>query len=103
MSACSRCWRWSPNRSTRACDLEIEFRPAAVRALRMVAHVDRARLQAAIALLAQDPRPPKARRLVGRDGYRIRVGDHRILYTIDDDVLLIVVVMLGHRRDAYRT
>lgn len=86
---------------------KIEFRPAPVRALWKVAHADRARLQAAIALLAQDPRPPNARRLVGRDGYRVHVGDYRILYTIDEEVLLIVVVLivvvaLGHRREVYR-
>ncbi len=38
----------------------------------------------------------------GRDGYRVRVGDYRILYTIDDGVLLVVVVAVGHRRDVYR-
>ena len=82
---------------------EIRIRPAAVRALRGIARADRERVQAAIALLAQDPRPPNARRLTGRPGYRVRVGDYRILYTVDDGVLLIVVVTLGHRREVYRT
>ena len=79
----------------------IELRPAAVRALRKLDPQDRPRLQAAIALLAQDPRPPNARALRGRDGFGVRVGDYRILYTIKDDVLLVVVVTLGHRRDVY--
>lgn len=52
-------------------------------------------------MLAQDPRPPGARALQGRPGLRVRVGDYRILYTVDDDVLLVVVVRLGHRRDVY--
>lgn len=39
--------------------------------------------------------------LRGRDGFRIRVGNYRILYTIEDDRLLVVVVTLGHRRDVY--
>ncbi|WP_236819683.1 type II toxin-antitoxin system RelE family toxin [Arthrobacter sp. FW306-07-I] len=38
----------------------------------------------------------------GRPGYRVRVGDYRIIYTIQDDVLLVVVVNLGHRRDIYQ-
>lgn len=59
------------------------------------------RLHAAIALLAQDPRPPSSRPLKGRPGYRVRVGDYRVIYTIHDDVLLIVVVTVGHRRDVY--
>ena len=82
---------------------EIELRPAAVRALKRVAHADRQRLQAAIALLAGDPRPPNARRLSGRPGYRVRVGDYRIIYTVDQEVLLVVVVTLGHRREVYRS
>lgn len=79
----------------------IEVRPSAVKALRTVHPQDRARIHGAIALLAHDPRPPGARALQGRDGYRVRVGDYRIIYTIDDGVLLIVVVALGHRRDVY--
>ena len=82
---------------------EIQVRPAAVRALRKIAQVDRERLQAAIALLAENPRPPNSRRLTGRSGYRVRVGDYRIIYTIDNGQLLIVVVTPGHRREVYRT
>ncbi|MGH9271143.1 MAG: endonuclease/exonuclease/phosphatase family protein [Ilumatobacteraceae bacterium] len=49
----------------------------------------------ATALLGQDPRPPAARALKGRPALRVRVGDHRIISTVDDDVLLVVVVTLG--------
>lgn len=80
----------------------VELRPAAVRALRRVDAQHRARIHGAIELLAVDPRPPSSRPLRGRDGYRVRVGDYRIIYTIEDDVLLVVVVTLGHRRDVYR-
>ena len=79
----------------------IEVRPAAARALRKLDPDVRPRIQGAIALLAQDPRPPAARVLRGRLGYRVRVGDYRIIYTVADDVLLVVVVTLGHRRDIY--
>jgi mRNA interferase RelE/StbE len=79
----------------------IELRPAAVRALRKVDPAVRHRLQGVIALLAQDPRPPAARALHGRAGLRVRVGDYRVIYTVEDDVLLVVVVTLGHRRDVY--
>jgi len=79
----------------------IELRPAAVRSLRKLDPSVRHRLQGAIALLAQDPRPPAARALQGRQGLRVRVGDYRILYTVADDVLLVVVVTIGHRRDVY--
>lgn len=79
----------------------IELRPAAVRALRKLDPQVRRRVQGAIALLAQQPRPPGARALQGRPALRVRVGDYRIIYTIEDDVLLVVVVRLGHRRDVY--
>ncbi len=61
----------------------------------------RRRVQGAIALLAQDPRPPGARALQGRPGLRVRVGDYRIIYTVQDDALVVVVVRLRHRRDVY--
>ena len=79
----------------------IELRPAAVRALRDLDPPVSHRIHGAIAMLAHDPRPPAARALRGRPGYRVRVGDYRILYTVADDVLLVVVVTLGHRRDVY--
>ncbi|MGH3503739.1 MAG: type II toxin-antitoxin system RelE family toxin [Nocardioidaceae bacterium] len=80
----------------------IELRPAAARSLRKLHPQARRRVQGAIALLAQDPRPPSARALQGRPGLRVRVGDYRIIYTVEDDVLLVVVVRLGHRSDVYR-
>lgn len=79
----------------------IELRPAAVKALRQIDPHDRPRIQGAIALLGEDPRPPGARALQGRDGLRVRVGNYRIVYTVHDDVLVVVVVTLGHRRDVY--
>ncbi|MDR2256185.1 MAG: type II toxin-antitoxin system RelE/ParE family toxin [Arthrobacter sp.] len=79
----------------------IELRPAAIRALKQVDHQDRGRIRGAISLLGEDPRPPGARALKGRTGLRVRVGDYRIIYTVDDDVLVVAVITLGHRRDVY--
>jgi mRNA interferase RelE/StbE len=79
----------------------IELRPAAARALKKLDPPIARRIQGAIALLAEDPRPPSARPLRGRRGLRVRVGDCRIVYTVQDDVLLVVVVTLGRRRDVY--
>lgn len=79
----------------------IELRPAALRALKKLDAPVARRIQGAIALLAEDPRPPASRPLRGRPGRRVRVGDYRIIYTVEDDVLLVVVVTLGHRRDVY--
>lgn len=76
--------------------------PAATKALRRIDHRVRPRVRGAILLLARDPRPPASRKLKGRDAYRVRIGDYRIIYRIQDEVLLVVVVTVGHRRDVYR-
>lgn len=70
----------------------IEVRPAALKALRSIHPTDQARIHGAIALLGEDPRPPGAKALQGRPGLRVRVGSYRIIYTVDDGVLLVVVV-----------
>ncbi|HLU82720.1 MAG TPA: type II toxin-antitoxin system RelE/ParE family toxin [Trueperaceae bacterium] len=80
----------------------LEFRPAAIRALRQLDAVSASRVRGAIALLASEPRPPGSRKLSGRDAYRVRVGDYRIIYTIDDPKRIVVVVLIGHRKDVYR-
>ena len=79
----------------------IELRPAAARALWKLEPAIRPRIQGAIALIADDRRPPASRPLRGRLGCRVRVGDYRIIYTIADDVLLNAVVAPGHRREIY--
>lgn len=79
----------------------IEMRPAAARALKRIDHQDQARIRGAIALLGEDPRPPGAKVLQGRAGLRVRVGNYRIIYAIRDEVLLVVVVSLGHRSHIY--
>jgi len=81
----------------------IEVLPAAERELRKVHPQMRARIRGAVLKLAMDPRPPGARALKDRPGYlRVRIGDYRVIYTIKDDVLTVVVVRVGHRRDVYR-
>lgn len=61
------------------------------------------RLKPAILRLAENPRPPGAKKIVGKkDVYRLRVGDHRVMYEIRDKVLLVLVVKVGHRREVYR-
>lgn len=61
-----------------------------------------ARVIAALTALEANPRPAGVKKLKGRDAWRERVGDHRIIYEIHDRVLQIVVIQVGHRRDVYR-
>lgn len=81
----------------------IEVLPAAERDLSKVHPRMRARIRGAVLKLAVDPRPPGARALKDRPGFlRVRIGDYRVIYTIKDDVLRVVVVRVGHRREEYR-
>ena len=78
----------------------IEIAPAAVRQLRTLDPTARRRVQAAIELLADQPRPSGATKPVGGDGeWRVRTGDYRIVYEVHDDVLLVLVVAVVHLRD----
>lgn len=81
----------------------IEFTPAAARALRKLPSDVQRRIAKAIDALSADPRHPGVKPLAGgRDEYRARVGDYRVLYEIRDAVLVVVVVYVGHRREVYR-
>ena len=55
-----------------------------------------------IAKLAEDPRPSGCQKLSGQEAYRIRQGEHRIIYTIEDGRLVVNIVKVGRRRDVYR-
>jgi mRNA interferase RelE/StbE len=82
----------------------LEFAPKAVRSLGKLDRPIAERIRAAAEALRDDPRPPGARMLTGMHGvWRIRVAkDYRIVYTLDDDQLVILVVDAGHRREIYR-
>ena len=55
-----------------------------------------------IDLLSENPYPPASKKLKGRDGYRIRTNDYRILYTIENEILTVTVVAVGHRKEIYK-
>lgn len=81
----------------------VEFAPGADRGLRKLAPQIQMRLRPRIDALANNPRPPRARKLRGADElWRIRVGEYRIVYEIRDKVLLVLIVRIAHRREAYR-
>ena len=62
----------------------------------------KSRLDEAIESLADDPRPPGCRKLAGiSDRYRVRVGDYRIVYRIDDGKVAVLILLIGHRREVY--
>ena len=70
--------------------------------LRGIPKKDVRRILTAIKSLANDPRPPGTKKLSGQERYRLRQGNYRILYEIEDDRLIVCVVRAGDRRDVYR-
>jgi len=78
------------------------IKPSAVKELERLPAKDRKRVASRITSLATDPRPPGADKLSGHEKYRLRQGDYRILYAIDDADVTVLVVKVGHRRDVYR-
>lgn len=81
----------------------IELKPAAVRDLRKLAKGLQKRIAARIDELADNPRPPGVEKLSGeRHYYRLRVGNYRIVYEVKEDVPLVLVIRIGHRREIYQ-
>ncbi len=81
----------------------VELHPVAARAYERLRGPLQARVTRSIDALATEPRPPGAARIMGRpDLYRVRVGDWRIVYVIDDDERLVAVARIAHRREVYR-
>jgi len=81
---------------------EVRFRRSVSKDLAPVPKRDVQRIVAAIVALADDPRPAQSRKLSGSEKYRLRCGVYRVLYEIRDDVLVVCVVKVAHRKDAYR-
>jgi mRNA interferase RelE/StbE len=81
----------------------ILIKPSAVKEIEAISpKKDRQRLVDRISKLADNPRPPRCEKLSGQDKYRIRQGRYRIVYSIEDQDLIIYVVKVGHRKDVYR-
>ena len=81
----------------------IEIKRSAAKEIEAIGRLrDRQRVIARIMRLAEDPRPPGSTKLTGEEAYRIRQGDYRMVYTIADDVLVVEVIRVGHRREIYR-
>ena len=82
---------------------QVLLRPGAERQRRKLDDKTRRRINDALLSLEETPRPPGVVKLRNTESeWRIRVGDYRIIYEIDDDETLIVILRIKHRREAYR-
>jgi mRNA interferase RelE/StbE len=81
---------------------QIRILPAAEKSLSKLPKKIQLRIQGAITILASNPLPPVAKKLVGRDNYRLRVSDYRIVYSIHENILTVKTIPIGHRSEIYR-
>lgn len=81
---------------------ELKFRKSVHKDLHGLPKADLLRILNRIESLRDDPRPAGSQKLSGAEKYRVRQGDYRILYSIDDDAIVVEVVKVGHRREVYR-
>ena len=81
---------------------KLQIKPSAVKELESLPAKDRQRIATRIRGLATNPRPSGSEKLSGHELYRVRQGNYRILYSVEDASGYLVVVKIGHRRDVYR-
>ena len=82
---------------------QLEISHTAHRQIRRLPVQTQERVNRAIARLAENPRPPGNKKLIARDGYRVRVGDYRILYQVDDGEKVVIIYRVMARGDVYRS
>jgi mRNA interferase RelE/StbE len=75
--------------------------PSAQKQLNKLPNAFATRIEDKMMELEQDSRPPGCKKLKGRDAYRIRIGDYRVIYEIHDGRLIVTVITIGHRREVY--
>ena len=78
------------------------IKPSAVKEIEAIPRKDRERIAKRIQDLSQNPRPPGSEKLSGDEKYRVRQGWYRIVYSIDDQALEVLIVKVGHRREVYQ-
>ena len=81
----------------------VQIARRAIKSIQALPRKEQQRVRAAIDLLGQTPRPPGCVAMAGEEhAYRVRVGNYRVVYEVHDEVLLVQVVRVGHRRDVSR-
>jgi len=83
-------------------EYKIELKKSAIKELTKIPKGNLKRIIQRITSLKSNPHPPGAEKLSGEEKYRIRCGNYRILYLIEEDLLIIYVIKVAHRKDVYR-
>lgn len=81
---------------------EIEFSKSVLKALKKISTQDQVRILRSVQNLKHNPRKGSVRSMVGSTAWRLRVGEYRVIYDINDSTLSILVLKVGHRREVYK-
>lgn len=81
---------------------KIEIKKSAIKELNSIPQKDIQKIISKIQSLSSNPKPQGCTKLTNREDYRIRVGNYRIIYSINDDILIITVIKIGNRKEIYR-
>ena len=81
---------------------QILIEKTARKEIQKINQADQVSIVQAIQALAENPRPTGCKKLKGREAWRIRAGNYRVIYEIQDNILVITVITVGHRRDVYK-
>jgi mRNA interferase RelE/StbE len=81
---------------------ELQIKPSAVKEIEKLPRKDRPKIVQKIRMLAADPRPHGCEKLSAEEKYRVRQGDYRVVYSVDDNKRQVFVVKIGHRKEVYR-
>ena len=81
---------------------KVEFAKSVRKDFKKIPPLDAGSILNAIFGLAENPRPPSSKKLKGEKLYRTRIGNYRVIYEIQDERLLVIVIKLGHRKDVYK-
>ena len=79
----------------------VELTLSAQKQLSKLPNIIAERIEESLLELEENPRPVGCKKLKGRTAYRIRIGDYRAIYTINDTILTVIVIKIGHRREVY--
>jgi mRNA interferase RelE/StbE len=81
---------------------ELQIKPSAVKEIEKVPRKDRPKVVQKIRTLASHPRPHGCEKLSAEEKYRVRQGDYRMVYSVDDNERVVLIVKVGHRKEVYR-
>jgi mRNA interferase RelE/StbE len=81
---------------------KIEIGKSVIKELLEIDKKEVIKIKEEVSLLTENPRPVGSKKLINRDGWRIRIGNYQVIYELDDEIKIVRILHIGHRKDIYR-